>query len=89
MPVSVSRTSGQGLLDPMARRRASAAPASSDCEKSQRWSGPRWPAMPHSASANWNCRMVRVKYLPERGQRRNYTSILEDYWPSRYIKFTD
>ena len=71
VPVSVSRTSGHGLLDPMARRRASAAPASSDCEKSQRWSGPRWPAMPHSASANWNCRMVRVKYLREGRRRRN------------------
>ena len=63
VPVRVSSTSGQGLLDPSLSRPASASPASLDCEKSHLWSGPWWPAMLHSASANWNCRMVRVKYL--------------------------
>ena len=66
VPVSVSSASGQGLLDPSFNRPASAAPASLDLEKSHRCSGPLWPAMLHSASANWNCRMVRVKYLPRR-----------------------
>ncbi len=62
-PVRVSMTSGQGLLAPSLSMSARALPASFEVEKSHLCRGPSWPAIRHRASANWNCMMVRVKYL--------------------------
>ena len=63
VPVSVSNTSGHGRLRPRASMSLRASPAASEPEKLQRWSGPAWPEISQRLSANWNCRMVRVKYL--------------------------